>query len=43
MAMFVPVIYIAVELSWYDHSDEELRNIFGDLRSENVTEPGEHY
>ena len=35
--MFVPVIYVAVELSWPDLSDEELRNIFGNLRSENVT------
>ena len=43
MVMFVPVIYLAVELSWHDHSDEELRNIFGDLRSENVTELGGHY
>ena len=43
MVMFVPVIYVAVELSWPDLSDEELRNIFGNLRSENVTGLGEHY
>ena len=38
MVFFVPVIYLAVELSWQDHSDEELRNKFENLLSANLTE-----
>ena len=37
MVFFVPVIYLAVELSWQDHSDEELRNKFENLRTANMT------
>ena len=38
MIFFVPVIYVAVELGWHDHSDEELRNKFENLSIANMTE-----
>ena len=37
MVFFVPFIYLAVELSWQDHSDEELRNKFENLHTANMT------
>jgi len=38
MSLCVPLLYIVVELSWHDHSDEELRLIFDNSLGENTTE-----